>query len=65
MKLLFDNFDLLAEAPNGIKKLREMILQFAVQGKLTENETSCHTRKLFFLVFYNILTLGGKYGARL
>ena len=34
MKFLFDNFDILAESPEGIKKLREMILQFAVQGKL-------------------------------
>lgn len=30
----FENFFLLAESPNGIKKLREMILQMAVQGKL-------------------------------
>jgi type I restriction enzyme S subunit len=34
MKFLFDNFDILAQAPGGIKKLREMILQLAVQGKL-------------------------------
>ena len=37
MKFLFDNFDVLAESPEGIKKLREMILQFAVPGKLTED----------------------------
>ncbi|WP_407283259.1 restriction endonuclease subunit S [Methanolobus sp. WCC1] len=30
----FENFSLLAETPNGIPKLREMILQMAVQGKL-------------------------------
>ncbi|MBP1909683.1 restriction endonuclease subunit S [Methanolobus bombayensis] len=30
----FENFFLLAETPNGIQKLREMILQMAVQGKL-------------------------------
>lgn len=30
----FDNFSLLSESPNGIQKLREMILQMAVQGKL-------------------------------
>ncbi|WP_340820129.1 restriction endonuclease subunit S [Methanolobus sp. WCC4] len=30
----FENFSLLAETPNGIQKLREMILQMAVQGKL-------------------------------
>jgi len=34
MKFLFENFDILAQAPGGVKKLREMILQFAVQGKL-------------------------------
>jgi type I restriction enzyme S subunit len=30
----FENFDLLADAPNGVQKLREMILQLAVSGKL-------------------------------
>ncbi len=30
----FENFSLLSESPNGIQKLREMILQMAVQGKL-------------------------------
>lgn len=34
--IFFKNFELLAEAPNGIKKLRELILQLAVQGKLVE-----------------------------
>jgi type I restriction enzyme S subunit len=33
-KLLFDNFELFLNAPNGIEKLRELILQLAVQGKL-------------------------------
>lgn len=32
--LFFANFDYLADAPNGVKKLREMILLLAVQGKL-------------------------------
>ena len=34
LKTFFDNFEYMAEAPNGIQKLREMILQLAVQGKL-------------------------------
>ena len=32
--ILFGNIELLADAPNGVPKLREMILQLAVQGKL-------------------------------
>ena len=34
LETFFDNFDLMAEEPNGIQKLREMILQFSVRGKL-------------------------------
>ena len=30
----FDNFEVLAEAPNGVQKLRELILQLALRGKL-------------------------------
>ena len=33
-QLLLDQFETLTEAPNGITKLRELILQLAVQGKL-------------------------------
>ena len=32
----FDNFEVLADAPNGVQKLREMILQLAFQGKLVQ-----------------------------
>ena len=34
LELLFENFGLLADAPNGIPKLRELILQLAVIGRL-------------------------------
>jgi len=33
-----ENFELLAELPNGVKKLREMILQLAVRGKLVAQD---------------------------
>jgi type I restriction enzyme S subunit len=34
----FANFGYLADAPNGVQKLREMILQLAVQGKLVPQD---------------------------
>ena len=34
----FDNFEVLADAPNGVQKLREMILQLAVRGKLVAQD---------------------------
>jgi len=37
-ELLFKNFELLADAPNCIQKLRELILQLAVQGKLVPQD---------------------------
>lgn len=36
--LLFDNFNLVTEASDGIPKMREMILQLAVQGKLVPQD---------------------------
>ena len=40
MKLdtLFENFDLLMDASNAVPKMRDLILQLAVQGKLVEQE---------------------------
>ena len=34
----FEHFALLADAPNGVQKLRKMILQLAVQGKLVPQD---------------------------
>jgi type I restriction enzyme, S subunit len=34
LETFFEKFELFAEAPNGVQKMRELILQLAVQGKL-------------------------------
>lgn len=34
LQTFFDNFALLTDAPNGVQKVRELILQLAVEGKL-------------------------------
>ncbi|MEE5072695.1 restriction endonuclease subunit S [Pseudomonas alliivorans] len=39
-ELLTDNLPLLAGAPNGINKLRELILELAVRGKLVQQDPS-------------------------
>ena len=36
----FENFGHLADAPNGVKKLRKLILQLAVQGKLVPQDSN-------------------------
>ncbi|MDM7920299.1 MAG: hypothetical protein QUS12_14205, partial [Methanosarcina sp.] len=36
--VFFKNFELLSDAPNGVQKLRELILQLAVMGKLVPQD---------------------------
>ncbi len=36
----YEQFELLADAPNAVQKLREMVLQLAVRGKLVERDAS-------------------------
>lgn len=39
LKTFFEHFDTLAEAPNGIQRLRELILDLAVRGKLVPQDS--------------------------
>ena len=36
--IFLEHFELLAESPNGVPKLRKLILQLAVQGKLVPQD---------------------------
>ena len=38
-RLVTDHLPLLAGAPNGVKKLRELILELAVRGKLVAQDS--------------------------
>ena len=38
LPIFFDNLDSFAEAPEGVAKLRELILDLAVRGKLVEQD---------------------------
>ncbi len=38
LETFFKNFEVLAEAPNGVQKLRELILELAVRGKLVPQD---------------------------
>ena len=40
LETFFKHFDLLAEAPNGVQKLRELILDLAVRGKLVTQDAN-------------------------
>ncbi|BBO72696.1 hypothetical protein DSCW_01130 [Desulfosarcina widdelii] len=46
-KTFYDNFELLTDAPNGIQKLREMILQLAVRGKLVPQDSNDESVSLY------------------
>ena len=37
-RTLLDNFDLIAEAPGGVAKLREVVLDLAVCGQLVAQD---------------------------
>jgi type I restriction enzyme S subunit len=48
LQTFFDNFALLADAPNGVAKLRELILQLAVEGKLVSQNPHDEPGSLLF-----------------
>lgn len=48
LQTFFDNFTLLMDAPNGIDKLRELILQLAVEGKLISQNPDDEPASLLF-----------------
>ena len=44
----FDNFGMLADTPDGVSKLRELILQLAVQGKLVPQDENDEPANILF-----------------
>ena len=55
--LLTENLPLLTGAPNGIKKLHELILELAVRGKLVPQDPSDEPANELLTVSYTHLTL--------
>jgi len=40
LETFFEKFDRLVEAPNAVAKMRELIVQLAVRGKLAPNDSA-------------------------
>jgi type I restriction enzyme S subunit len=40
LETFFEKFDQLADAPNAVGRMRELVLELAVRGKLSEQRSS-------------------------
>ena len=59
--LFLKNFGYLADAPNGIAKLRELILQLAVQGKLVPQDNNDEPVRMLIQKINNITFIYGRW----
>lgn len=46
IETFFQNFELLTDAPNAVTKLREIVLQLAVRGKLVPQNSNDEPAKV-------------------